>query len=75
VSDQQTASERFFDMDSAVRGDAPIYDRLIEERGDVPADVRRVAEETLRQLTRALDFGAVGRPTGYPGMGFPPASI
>lgn len=63
-------------MDSAVRGDAPIYDSLIEERGDVPADVRRVAEETLRQLTRALDFGPVGRSSGYPGMGFPPpASI
>ncbi|MEV3988806.1 hypothetical protein AB0J57_07840 [Streptomyces sp. NPDC049837] len=63
-------------MDSAVRGDAPIYDSLIEERGDVPADVRRVAEETLRQLTRALDFGPMGRSSGYPGMGFPPpASI
>ncbi|MFF8830962.1 hypothetical protein [Streptomyces sp. NPDC015131] len=63
-------------MDSAVRGDAPIYDGLIEERGDVPADVRRVAEETIRQLTRAFDFSAVGRSSGYPGMGFPPpASI
>ncbi|MFI6104849.1 hypothetical protein ACIRD2_08190 [Streptomyces sp. NPDC093595] len=60
-------------MDSAVRGDAPIYDRLIAERGDVPTDVRRVAEETLTQVTRAMDFSGVGAAPGYVRMPFPPA--
>ncbi|MDN3293297.1 hypothetical protein QWM81_04380 [Streptomyces ficellus] len=61
-------------MDSAVRGDAPIYDSLIEERGDVPADVRRTAEETLRQVTRAMDFRGAGGPSAYSGMAFPPTA-
>jgi hypothetical protein len=33
----------------------PIYDGLVKERGDVPADVRAAAEELLRDLER--DFG------------------
>lgn len=34
--------------------DAPIYDSLIAERGNVPADTRRVAQETLREADEAL---------------------
>ncbi|MET9428431.1 MULTISPECIES: hypothetical protein [unclassified Streptomyces] len=60
-------------MDSAVLGDAPIYDRLIAERGDVPTDVRRVAEETLTQVGRAMDFSGLGRQAYTPRMPFPPA--
>ncbi|WSC96503.1 hypothetical protein OG909_31670 [Streptomyces sp. NBC_01754] len=45
------------------RTEAPIYAGLVEEQGDVPAEVRRVAEETLREVDRALDFGTV-RPPG-----------
>ncbi|MDQ0792280.1 hypothetical protein [Streptomyces sp. B1I3] len=45
------------------RTEAPIYAGLVEEQGDVPAEVRRVAEETLREVDRALDFGAVRMPT------------
>ncbi|MFF6952091.1 hypothetical protein ACFZAD_25965 [Streptomyces iakyrus] len=30
--------------------DSPIYDRLIAERGDVPAQVRREAERVSREL-------------------------
>ncbi|MCS0636784.1 hypothetical protein NX801_14165 [Streptomyces sp. LP05-1] len=59
-------------MEYAVRGDAPIYDTLIEERGDVPADVRQVAEETIRRMSLAMDFSSVrGRPSGPPGPGLP----
>ncbi|MEV4333098.1 hypothetical protein AB0K02_21540 [Streptomyces sp. NPDC049597] len=47
-------------MSSADRADAPIYDSLVEERGDVPADVRQTAEETLREVSRTLDFELQG---------------
>ncbi|KAB1140141.1 hypothetical protein F7R91_37015 [Streptomyces luteolifulvus] len=30
--------------------DSPIYDRLVAERGDVPAQVRREAERVNREL-------------------------
>ncbi|MGW7054454.1 hypothetical protein [Streptomyces sp. NPDC054887] len=39
--------------------DAPIYARLVMERGDVPSEVRRVAEQTLREADRAVDFRSV----------------
>ncbi|MEE1754625.1 hypothetical protein [Streptomyces sp. SP18CS02] len=39
------------------RPDAPIYAQLIRERGDVPSEVREVAEETLRNLERAMNWG------------------
>ncbi|OEJ43104.1 hypothetical protein AR457_02290 [Streptomyces agglomeratus] len=39
--------------------DAPIYARLVMERGDVPTEVRRVAEAVLREADRAVDFGSV----------------
>ncbi|MER5632826.1 hypothetical protein [Streptomyces nitrosporeus] len=49
-------------MSFADKTDAPIYAGLVEEQGDVPAEVRRVAEETLREVDRALDFSSVRSP-------------
>nr|WP_185907077.1 hypothetical protein [Streptomyces sp. WAC04770] len=49
-------------MSSADSIEAPIYAGLVEEQGDVPAEVRRVAEEVLRDADRAVDFGAVRSP-------------
>ncbi|MFF3336533.1 hypothetical protein ACFYWX_44790 [Streptomyces sp. NPDC002888] len=46
-------------MIAAASGTAPIYDRLITERGDVIADVQRVAEQTRREAADVLDFGAL----------------
>jgi hypothetical protein len=43
-------------VSSADQAEAPIYAGLIEERGDVPADVRRTAEQTWREVGRAMDF-------------------
>jgi hypothetical protein len=34
----------------------PIYDALVEERGDVPAEVRLTAERTVRELDHLMDF-------------------
>jgi hypothetical protein len=53
------------DVSSAERAEAPIYDRLVEERGDVLADVRRTAEQTLREVDRAMNFSGV-RPAWRP---------
>ncbi|WP_329459769.1 hypothetical protein [Streptomyces sp. NBC_01497] len=36
--------------------DAPIYGRLVQERGDVPDDVRRTAENVWREVERAMAF-------------------
>ncbi|RPK68899.1 hypothetical protein EES43_00830 [Streptomyces sp. ADI96-02] len=52
-------------MSSADRTDAPIYASLVEEQGDVPAEVRRVAEEVLRDADRAIDFGGVRTPASF----------
>ncbi|MFF1357744.1 hypothetical protein [Streptomyces sp. NPDC058297] len=38
----------------AAQHEAPIYSRLIQERGDIPAQVRAVAEQTLRDLERVM---------------------
>lgn len=51
-------------MSSMNRSEAPIYADLVEERGDVPADVRRTAEETLREVGRVMDFSDVLAPAG-----------
>lgn len=46
----------------------PIYDRLVRERGDVPAEARKTAETALQEAARALDFRRPAhRPTGIPG--------
>ncbi|GGO97917.1 hypothetical protein [Wenjunlia tyrosinilytica] len=52
-------------MISPHRTDAPIYDDLIEERGDVLAEARRVAEQTQREMGRLLDFSSVHNPLVY----------
>ncbi|MHC0431808.1 hypothetical protein ACX6XY_16725 [Streptomyces sp. O3] len=44
---------------SMTHAEAPIYDGLVEERGDVPATVREAAEETMRNLEADFDFSAV----------------
>ncbi|MCX4511052.1 MULTISPECIES: hypothetical protein [Streptomyces] len=41
----------------AVWQEAPIYDRLVTERGDVPAQVRREAEHALRTLEQVMRSG------------------
>ncbi|MBH5338654.1 hypothetical protein IHE55_29275 [Streptomyces pactum] len=43
-------------MSYTSKAEAPIYDRLVQERGDVPAEVRQTAERTLREVERAMDF-------------------
>ncbi|MEV5884574.1 hypothetical protein AB0L74_17880 [Streptomyces sp. NPDC052020] len=43
--------------------DSPIYDRLVAECGDVPAQVRREAERVTRELEVVL------RPLHVPGLG------
>ncbi|MCX0247675.1 hypothetical protein ACGFR6_31995 [Streptomyces sp. NPDC048567] len=45
--------------------DAPIYAGLVEEHGDVMAEVRRVAEETMREADRAIDFSDIRRSPAY----------
>ncbi|MEU9984385.1 hypothetical protein [Streptomyces sp. NPDC050856] len=50
---------------AAARTDAPIYDTLIRERGDVPAEARRVAEQTEREVAQALDFSSVHGRSSY----------
>ncbi|MEV3933682.1 hypothetical protein [Streptomyces sp. NPDC053728] len=42
--------------------DAPIYAGLVEEQGDVPAEVRRVAEETLLEVESVMDFSTLPVP-------------
>ncbi|MFJ9113566.1 hypothetical protein [Streptomyces sp. NPDC102283] len=39
----------------------PIYDRLVRERGDVPAETRKVAEQARAQARQALDWSTVRR--------------
>ncbi|MFC3577724.1 hypothetical protein ACFOZ0_31575 [Streptomyces yaanensis] len=44
--------------------DAPIYQQLIKERGDVPAQVRGEAERILRDLSRVV--GPLPAAPAYP---------
>ncbi|WP_170102175.1 hypothetical protein [Streptomyces viridosporus] len=44
-------------MKTAGRAAAPIYDRLIAERGDVVAAAALTAEQTRREVAEVLDFG------------------
>lgn len=37
----------------------PIYDSLVAEHGDVPAEAREAAEEIQREAAQALDWSAV----------------
>lgn len=38
---------------------APIYDSLVAEHGDVPAEAREAAEEIQREAAEALDWSKV----------------
>jgi hypothetical protein len=38
---------------------APIYDRLVDEQGDVLANVRLAAQEAERTAENVLDFGVL----------------
>ncbi|WP_199816958.1 hypothetical protein [Streptomyces hygroscopicus] len=40
---------------------APIYDSLVAEQGDVPAETREAAEEIRREAAEALDWSTVRR--------------
>jgi hypothetical protein len=55
-------------MTTANRGDlSPIYDSLIAEQGDVPAEAREAAEEIQREAAEALDWSRL-----RPGQGSNP---
>ncbi|MER6997709.1 hypothetical protein [Streptomyces sp. NPDC000410] len=49
-------------MSPADRHEAPIYAKLIAERGDVPAEARLTAERTRDELQRVMNFGDVRMP-------------
>ncbi|RMB80011.1 hypothetical protein [Streptomyces shenzhenensis] len=49
--------------------DSPIYDRLVAERGDVPAGVRREADRLRREVEAVM---LPLRPPGVPGAVLPP---
>ncbi|MET7763314.1 hypothetical protein [Streptomyces sp. NPDC005336] len=40
---------------------APIYDSLVAEHGDVPAEAREAAEEFQREAAAALDWSRMHR--------------
>ncbi|MFI5675337.1 hypothetical protein [Streptomyces cellulosae] len=53
--------------------DSPIYDRLVAERGDVPAQTRREAERVTRELEYAMrPLQSFGNSGPGPGPGLPP---
>ncbi|MEV8312462.1 hypothetical protein AB0P36_35610 [Streptomyces flavidovirens] len=39
--------------------EAPIYDSLIEEHGDIPEETRQVAERVRREASEAVDFSCL----------------
>jgi hypothetical protein len=43
---------------------APIYARLVQERGDVPADARQTAEETWQKISAVMNFGGARHSRG-----------
>lgn len=53
---------------------APIYDRLVTELGDIPAQVRSEAERTARELQRVIRTSPpMGGELPYPTSPFPTA--
>ncbi|WP_185297031.1 hypothetical protein [Streptomyces finlayi] len=52
-------------MSPADRSEAPIYASLVQEHGDVLAEVRRVAEQALRDAERAIDFSDLRAPAAF----------
>ncbi|WP_406858945.1 hypothetical protein ABZO31_01350 [Streptomyces sp. HUAS MG47] len=47
---------------NTLESSAPIYYRLVKERGDVPAEVRRAAEQIQAELGRVMVLPPLGRP-------------
>jgi hypothetical protein len=43
-------------MSTAGISEAPIHARLVQEKGDVPAEVGRAAERILREVREVLTF-------------------
>lgn len=43
-------------MATTNQADAPIYDILIAERGDIPADARHTAEQTRQTAAKVLNW-------------------
>ncbi|MCZ4119968.1 hypothetical protein [Streptomyces sp. H39-S7] len=41
---------------SETAGHPPIYERLIHERGDAPAEARQAAQQVQRRANEALDW-------------------
>lgn len=56
---ERTCSVNQQDPAGRASGDAPIYAALIRERGDVPADVKRAADQLLAESGRAVNFVSV----------------
>ncbi|MEU3986271.1 hypothetical protein AB0F77_40500 [Streptomyces sp. NPDC026672] len=55
--------------------DSPIYDRLVAERGDIPAGVRREADRLLREVEMVMmPLRTLGRGPGVPGVSGVPAA-
>ncbi|MGY0489260.1 hypothetical protein [Streptomyces sp. WG-D5] len=50
---------------------APIYDRLVDEHGDVLAGAREAAQEAERTAEGVLDFGHAEAPQGAPAPSAP----
>ncbi|MEV4947402.1 hypothetical protein [Streptomyces sp. NPDC053755] len=48
-----------YDHTGRPTGDAPIYATLVRERGDVPAEVKRVAAQVLEEADRVVNFGSI----------------
>ncbi|MEW2811225.1 hypothetical protein AB0929_29675 [Streptomyces massasporeus] len=54
----QIASYTYLSTHPKTSQSTPIFDRLVFERGDVPAQVRQDAQRLERELARAMSFGA-----------------
>ncbi|MFD5065526.1 hypothetical protein [Streptomyces sp. NPDC058394] len=50
-----------------ITGHPPIYDLLIQELGDAPAEARKAAEDTQDQAREALDWSTIHARTAEPG--------
>ncbi|MFD8617461.1 hypothetical protein [Streptomyces sp. NPDC059513] len=44
---------------SAISTTTPIYDLLVQERGDAPAEARTAAQQTQDEARQALDWSSV----------------
>ncbi|MCM2578573.1 hypothetical protein [Streptomyces meridianus] len=55
-------------------GYAPIYERLVGEQGDVPAQARQAAEAVQRSA-QALDINGLSHPQPDPYSPYPPPAV